>query len=135
MVAKEATAVLPASSPAAEAMEQRAQQAAMPPAAVATVVAAAIATVVAAAIAAAVTDGVATAVAAGVAVAIARRLDDRRITAVVATAVATAIAGAGAVVRRGVGHVARLVVTAQTAERHQHHDRTLHFIPPRCETF
>ena len=48
---------------------------------------------------------------------------------------ATAIAGAGAVVRRGVGHVARLVVTAQTAERHQHHDRTLHFIPPRCETF
>src|SRR5271157_4896516 len=132
--AKEATAPLPASSPAAKAMEQPAQQAAMPPATVATVVAAAIAaavaTVVAAAIAAAITAGVATTVAAGVAAAVARRLDDRRI----ATAVATAIASASVVVRRDVGHVARLVVTAQSAEGHQHHDRTLHFIPPRCET-
>ncbi len=31
-----------------------------------------------------------------------------------------------AVVRRDVGHVARLVMTAQSAEGHQHHDRTLH---------
>src|SRR5208337_3827766 len=140
--AKEATALLPASSPAAKAMEQPAQQAAMPPATVATVVAAAIAaavaTVVAAAIttavaaaittavAAAVIAGVATTVAAGVATAVARRLNDRRI--------ATAVATASAVVRRDVGHVARLVVTAQSAEGHQHHDRTLHFIPPRCET-
>src|SRR5208337_4115300 len=128
--AKEATAPLPASSPAAKAMEQPAQQAAMPPPTVATVVAAAIAAAVATVVAAAIAAAITAAVAAGVATTVARRLDDRRI----ATAVAAAIASASVVVRRDVGHVARLVVTAQSAEGHQHHDRTLHFIPPRCET-
>jgi hypothetical protein len=73
-----------------------------------------------------------------VAAAIAGRIARRVTTAIAAAAEAARIArrvtaAVPALGRRRIDHIVTLVMTAQTTEGHQHHNGSLHCIPPRCE--